>query len=301
MIYHLKHHEIDFNKWDALAKEQAIPYANSWYLNIVSPNWEALILDDYKAIMPLTCKKKLGINYLSQPFFTQQSGVFGKNLNANIIHDFIAEIEKRYSYIDIHLNEGNSSFLKEDKNIQTQTNILLDLNKPFDTLLKNFSENTRRMIKKAEKRNITIQDKSNADELIELFKHTKGKNLKHLDNKAYNNLKNLIQSISQYCKVSVKTIYQNKTLLGGAVFISFNNRIIFFFSALSDLGKQCGAMHYLIADTIKNNCEQNKILDFEGSNNVNLARFYKSFGSKEVVYLRYKNNKLPYPIKWIKK
>lgn len=301
MIYHLKHHEIDFKKWDALAKEQAIPYANSWYLNIVSPNWEALIFDDYTAIMPLTCKKKLGINYLSQPFFTQQSGVFGKNLNANIIHEFIAEIEKKYSYIDINFNEGNSQFLKEDKNKQIQNNILLELNMPFDTLLKNFSENTRRMIKKAEKLNITIQDTSNADELIELFKHTKGKNLKHLDNKAYNNLKKLIQSISQHCKVSIKTIYQEKTLLGGAIFISFNNRIIFFFSALSDLGKQCGAMHYLIADTIKNNSEQNKILDFEGSNNVNLARFYKSFGSKEVVYLRYKNNKLPYPIKWIKK
>ncbi|MFN7013359.1 MAG: hypothetical protein ACK4ON_03710 [Bacteroidia bacterium] len=301
MIYHLKHHEINFNKWDALAKEQAIPYACSWYLNIVSPNWEALILDDYKAIMPLTCKKKLGINYLAQPFFTQQSGVFGKNLSTNIVHQFIAEIEKRYSYIDINLNEGNSQFLKEDKNIQTQTNILLELNKPFNTLLKNFSENTRRMIKKAEKLNITILEQNNADELIELFKNTKGKKLKHLNYKAYNNLKSLIKSISQHYKVSIKTIHQGEILLGGAVFVSFNNRIIFFFSALSDLGKQCGAMHYLIADTIKYNCEQNKMLDFEGSNNVNLARFYKSFGSKEVVYLRYKNNKLPYPIKWIKK
>lgn len=301
MIYHLKHHEIDFNKWDALAKEQPIPYINTWYLNIVSPGWEALILDDYKVIMPLTCKKKLGINYLAQPFFMQQSGVFGKNLNTTIVHEFITEIEKKYSYIDINFNESNSAFLEENKNCSTQTNILLDLNKSYEYLFKGFSENTRRMIKKAEKHNIKIQEEIEADDLIHLFKSTKGKNLKHLDNKAYNKLKNLIQSISQHCKVSVKKIYQEKTLLGGAVFIFLNSRIIFFFSALSDLGKQYGAMHYLISDIIKNNCEQNKILDFEGSNNVNLARFYKSFGSKDVVYLRYKNNKLPYPIKWIKK
>lgn len=301
MITHLKHHEIDFRKWDALANEQAIPYVNSWYLNLVSPNWEALILDDYKAIMPLTCKKKIGINYLAQPFFTQQSGVFGEKLSTKLIQEFISEIEKRYSYIDINLNEINTAFLSGNKNAIVQTNILLDLNKSYETLQKNFSENTRRMIKKAEKLNIQIREENKPDTLIELFKNTKGKNLKHLDDKAYKKLKSLIKTSAQHAMVFIKTITLENNLLGGAVFIEFNNRIIFFFSALSDKGKQCGAMHYLIADTIKKYSDKNKILDFEGSNNVNLARFYKSFGSKEVVYLRYKNNKLPFPIKWFKK
>ncbi len=301
MIYHLKHHEIDFEKWDALAKAQAIPYAHSWYLCVVSTNWEALILDDYKAIMPLTCKKKLGINYLAQPFFTQQSGVFGEKLSTKIIQEFISEIEKRYTYIDINLNETNSVFLDGNKNTSAQTNILLDLNKPYEYLFKGFSENTKRMIKKAEKHNIYIQEENEANDLIELFKNSKGKNLKHLDNKAYQNLRNLIKTSAKHIKVFIRKIYHENNLLGGAVFFEFNNRIIFFFSALSDNGKEYGAMHYLIADTIKKYSGENKILDFEGSNNVNLARFYKSFGSKEVVYLRYKNNKLPYPIKWIKK
>lgn len=301
MIHHLKHHEINFEKWDKLAKEQAIPYALSWFLNIVSPNWEALIFDDYKAIMPLTCKKKIGIKYLAQPFFTQQSGIFGNNLNSQLIQKFLSKIDKSYAYIEINLNEANTIFLNGNLKTSSQKNILLDLSKPYELLFKGFSENTKRMIKKAEKNSIYICDEKETNDLIELFKITKGKTLKNLDNKAYQILKTLIKTAQENIDVKVKKVYKDKELLGGAIFFEFNNRIIFFFSALHDKGKQVGAMHYLISEIIKNNSGKNKLLDFEGSNNLNLARFYMSFGSKEVVYLRYKNNNLPYPIKWIKK
>jgi hypothetical protein len=301
MIHHLKHHEINFEKWDKLAKEQAIPYALSWFLNVVSPNWEALVFDDYKAIMPLTCKKKIGIKYLAQPFFTQQSGIFGNNLNSQLIQKFLSKIDKSYAYIEINLNEANTIFLNGNLKTSSQKNILLDLSKPYELLFKGFSENTKRMIKKAEKNSIYICDEKETNDLIALFKITKGKTLKHLDNKAYQILKTLIKTAQENIDVKVKKVYKDKELLGGAIFFEFNNRIIFFFSALHDKGKQVGAMHYLISEIIKINSGKNKLLDFEGSNNLNLARFYMSFGSKEIVYLRYKNNNLPYPIKWIKK
>lgn len=301
MIYHLKHNEIDLCKWDNVAQKQFVPYACSWFLNCVSPNWEALIFNDYKAIMPLTSKKKWGIPYLAQPFFTQQSGIFGSNVNEHLIHDFLSQIDKKYRYIDINLNECNFFENTNGRIFIPQKNILLNLNKPFETLYKNFSDNTKRMIKKAEKQCLNINQHEDANELIELFKKTKGQYLKHLTNNAYNNLNCLIKVLSQHTSVSIQKVYKENQLLGGAVFVKFNQRIIFFFSALNDLGKQYGAMHYLISDVIKKNADSNLILDFEGSNNANLARFYKSFGSNEVVYLRYKNNKLPYPFKWLKK
>lgn len=301
MIYHLKHHEIDFEKWDKIASKQFVPYSCSWYLNSVSPNWEALVLNDYEAIMPLTCKKKWGIDYLAQPYFTQQLGIFGDNIFIQTIEQFIAEIINKYRYIDINLNEKNSSYLINNKNTFHQTNILLELNKPYEILHKDFSENTKRMIKKAKKFGVRIEETKNHENLINLFKYTKGKSLKHLDNKAYLTLNNLIINCKKYINVQIKNIYQENNLLGGAIFLKFNHRLIFFFSAIGDKGKELGAMHYLIADTVKENSHRNLILDFEGSNNVNLARFYKSFGSKEIVYLRFKKNNLPYPIKWLKK
>ncbi|MBK7391410.1 MAG: hypothetical protein IPI23_20775 [Bacteroidetes bacterium] len=59
-------------------------------------------------------------------------------------------------------------------------------------------------------------------------------------------------------------------------------------------------MPYLIDTYIKDVAGKIKILDFEGSNDQELARFYKSFGSTECVYLQIKKNQLPPPWKWFK-
>jgi hypothetical protein len=65
---------------NAIARSfNGIVYAYSWYLDIVSPGWDALVKDDYKSVMPLTWRKKYGIKYLYQPFFTQQLGVFSSD------------------------------------------------------------------------------------------------------------------------------------------------------------------------------------------------------------------------------
>jgi hypothetical protein len=80
-IKHLAHIEIDRQKWDAciLNACNSLVYAESWYLDIVSPNWEALILGDYEYVMPLPVKKKFGVSFLVQPPLTQQFGIFSSN------------------------------------------------------------------------------------------------------------------------------------------------------------------------------------------------------------------------------
>jgi len=80
-------------------------------------------------------------------------------------------------------------------------------------------------------------------------------------------------------------IYTNKNeLCAGAIFVRSKNKTIFLFSGLSQAGKDTNAMAYLINSFIKEYSQHHITLDFEGSNDPNLARFYKSFGSKECYY-----------------
>src|SRR5210317_1567418 len=76
----LKRKEIDVQKWDDLiahsTAETIYPY--SWYLDTVSENWSALVVDDYRFVMPVVWKKKAGMKYIYQPFYTQQLGVFSR-------------------------------------------------------------------------------------------------------------------------------------------------------------------------------------------------------------------------------
>jgi hypothetical protein len=81
-IRHLKHSEIDLQKWDSCVQNaaNALVYAESWYLDIVSPHWEALVADDYEYVMPLPVKRKFGIPFLVQPPLSQQLGVFSLHI-----------------------------------------------------------------------------------------------------------------------------------------------------------------------------------------------------------------------------
>jgi hypothetical protein len=88
-------------------------------------------------------------------------------------------------------------------------------------------------------------------------------------------------------------------LLGGAVLVHYKNRSIFFFSSLTEKGKESSAMYYFLNDFISKN--EGRVLDFEGSNNEGLARFYKGFGAHEENYFSYVLNRLPLPLRLLKK
>ncbi|MEI7803410.1 MAG: hypothetical protein WCI97_12225, partial [Bacteroidota bacterium] len=91
--HYLKHTEIDITKWDHCVKNSFnhLPYCYSWYLDVVSPGWDALISDDYEYIFPLTHRRKARINYLFQPYFTQQLGLFSsKKFSQKILNEFLS-------------------------------------------------------------------------------------------------------------------------------------------------------------------------------------------------------------------
>ena len=60
-IRFLRRSEIDLDKWDdTIAKAtHSLPYAFSWYLDAVAEHWDALVMDDYKAVMPLVWTENL--------------------------------------------------------------------------------------------------------------------------------------------------------------------------------------------------------------------------------------------------
>ena len=91
-IKYLQHKEIDKAKWDACITNapNGLIYGYSFYLDCMARHWDALVLGDYEAVMPLTWNKKYGFYYLYQPAFTASLGVFGKNLTKEIIDDFVS-------------------------------------------------------------------------------------------------------------------------------------------------------------------------------------------------------------------
>ena len=295
MIRYFNNQEIDKQKWDACIKESfnGLVYAFSWYLDIVTEDWEALVENDYERVFPLIPGKKGGVNYLYQARFTQQLGVFSINiLTEEVVSSFLNAIPKKFKFAEINLNTFNKVSPGKYK-IYKWLNHELDLINSYSHIFKNYSTNLKRNIKKAEKSGIYLNKNVKPDEIIKLFRENRGRKIKTLTEVDYMKLKRL--SYMGIYKGVVQTfgVYTNKNeLCAGAIFVRSKNKMIFLFSGLSQVGKDTNAMAYLINSFIKEYSQQHITLDFEGSNDPNLARFYKSFGSKECYYPHIKINNL---------
>lgn len=274
-----------------MASTCPMPYALSWYLDVVSPGWEALVLGNYEAVMPLTFRVKYGVSYIFTPPFVQQLGIFcTTNINEEA---FIKAIPARFKYVDVNLNEANTIAGLPN------TNILLNLNNGYENLYAAFTDSTKRNIKKAEKAGFDIKELPNATEVINLFKANKGKEV-GFANTEYGLLTTLVKTAKQQNACTVLGVVKDKEIVAGAVFISAMGRHIFLFSGNNADARQAGAMHFLLARFIKEHAGTATVLDFEGSNNTNLARFYLSFGGYKTQYPKLKLNRLPFPLNKLK-
>lgn len=298
---YLKHSEIDFNKWDQCIQScvNHLPYGYSWYLNIVSPGWDALVFGDYEKIFPLTFRKKARINYLYQPYFTQQLGLFGCNIKKNDAIDFLKAIPQKFKFIEINLNSF-CHLNEKEFSVKFKVTHHLYLNNKPDEIFNSFNDNTKRNIRKAEKLKLIFTDDGKIKSLIDLFKETAGKKTE-LINKDYLMLESLMKSSFNNKTGKIYEVRDaENNLLAGLFLLSSQNILINLFNASSLTGKKNSAMFFLVNEIIKLNAQSNKTLDFEGSEIAEVARFYKGFGAVPIQYPLIKLNRLPWPLKWIK-
>ena len=291
MISYLNHDAIDLTLWDKCIAQapNGNVYAWSWYLDIVHPGWDALVEvseGKYLAVMPITWKEKYGIYYLCQPFFVQQLGVFStQTLTQERILEFLEAIPKFYLLVQIRLNEGNR-FNDLLKGVEFHFNFLLDLSKNYDTLYSQYHENTYRNLKKALKNGLTLVEQVPMAIVIDLFRANRGARVTHWGDAEYERLARLSEraiASSNAFIYGVKST-DNDDVICGALFMISHHRITFLFSGCDARGKELGAMTFLLDQVIRRYAGKSLVLDFEGSDEVNLARFYQGFGSELVHY-----------------
>lgn len=295
MIRYIVHSEIDKLLWDSCIEKSAnsILYGYSWYLDIVSPGWDALILDDYHAVFPLTHHRKMGIAYLRQPYFTQQLGIFSPEpVTQTLVNEFLWAIPERFRYIEIHLNWMN----KVDPALfqcSLRVNHELSLVPAARDLQSAFSQNTRRNLRKAEESSLNTSDEGDPKELINLFKNNFGSRENKLKQADYQTIHDLMQTCLSR---GIGRVWQsgriNHPADAMAFFVTDKSRYIMLFTATNYQTRDNGAMFLLLDRFISAHAEQNMVLDFEGGNDPGLGRFYKGFGSAVTTYCLLRINRL---------
>lgn len=295
MIKYLGHSQIDKIRWDDCISKSfnRRVYAFSWYLDLVCKGWDGLVEDDYVSVFPLTHNRKWAISYLFQPWFSQQLGIFShKVLSEGQVFDFIQAVPRRFRLIDIHLNSMNS-IVGVDGQTSLRINHELNLLPGYSELSGKYSQNTSRNLRKAKESAITLSRSTGVDELIGLFRENFGKKEGKLEDCHYATLRQLIVYCLGRNFGHILGAKNNAGDLSSAAFFLFDQkRAYFLFAASSPDARDNGAMFFLIDRFIAENSGKGLILDFEGGDDPDLGRFYKSFGAREVPYPALSINRL---------
>ena len=301
-ISYVTYQSINKQRWDECIDQASngLIYGYSFYLDAMCSHWDAMILDDYKAIMPLTYRKKYGIYYLYQPFCTASLGVFGNNITATIFNNFLQAVPNKFKYWDIYVNTKNvftdSCFLQYQR-----INYVLNLQDTYSNLYHHFKESTKRNIKRCIQLNCTINTSVSIADVIALAQQ-QAVRFSSVTTKQYQQFTQLYQYLSSKQQAQIYGV-QSATgqLLAAAVFFIDKKRAYYILVGNHPNSKVVGASHALINAFIKANAGKKLLLDFEGSDIKSLAFFYSSFGASVEQYAGIQLNNLPFFVKWFKK
>ena len=281
MIKYIKREKLDVKKYDKCIEDsiQSRVYAYSWYLDIVADNWDALVLNDYEAVMPLPWRKKYGLRYVYQPIFCQQLGVFSVlKISEEVIKKFIKKIPYYYVKVVYQFNSDNEI---KGRNLTERDNYILKLNKPYKDLKEKYRKDRKYRINQVKKGNYTIITPK-VKALLELTKEYYGFiELTEID---LNKLKRLIDFIILNNLGFMYGVNEKENILGVCFFIETRKRIVYMFSVMNPEGKKKQIASLIIDEVIEKYSKSEKILDFEGSMIEGVASFYKSFGARKEKY-----------------
>lgn len=303
-ITYLTHKEIDQNAWDKAIDNSynGNVYAYSFYLNTMANNqWDALVYGNYEAVFPLVFNKKWGINYLYQPYFCQQLGLFAKNkITQSFMEQFIDAIPSKFRYWNFHLNTENT-FFNHDILFNNRTNYNLSLNNDYISIFDNYKSDAKKNIAQATLKGFSFSPNHDLKMVADVFFQTYGEHYPNNEKLSVNIIACMQLAIKKNKGFSRAIFDSDGNLWSVGFFFMSHNTIYYTIAAPTEAGKKNAATHLLIDEVIKEFSNKNLTFDFEGSDIKSVAYFYSKFGSERKFYLQITKNNLPFWCKFLKK
>lgn len=301
MIKFVQRNDLDDEKYNRCVKEshQALLYAYSWYLDCIVDNWGVLVLNDYEAVMPIPLRKKYTIEYVYPPLWILQLGIFSKNENALEL-EFLTELKKRFKFIELRLNTGNTS--KDLSNVYSMSQFqTLDLQLSYEEIFDLYKSDRKKDLKKATKYDLVECWGDTPEKLIKLFKENVGARVSNIKEKDYQNLRALIEVCVEKRVGEILSIYGAKDeLVASAFFIKNREEVTILCSSTDFSNRKNGANTFLIDRAIYKYQTQFKTFNFGGSSIDSIATYFLSFKGVTKKYPFVRENNLPWFLKVFK-
>ncbi len=298
-IQFLTRKEVNIEKWNECITNAAngLIYSYSFYLDAICDNWDAFVINDYEAVMPLPWRRKAGIKYLYAPPFIQQLGVTGSH-TIFYEEDLLRQIEKLFRYGDIFFNYSHSL---NSIPAAGKTNFILNLNQPFSEIELGFSNVLKKNLKAVKKTELHTSSYYH-QLIIKIFQNKYQERVRHVRDIDYKNFSKLCDQLLSQNMLATKIIQNKEEEILAAVIIAIDNKRIYnLINHITATGRKTMANHVLMYEILKEFSGRNLLFDFEGSDLPGVKEFYEYFGPINQPYFHYHFNYLPFPLNLLKK
>ncbi len=290
----LKREEIDAEKWDKCVEESLneSPMANSWVLDVMHPNWLALVGNEYSWVFPLTVDRFLGMSLYSMPVYMQYLGFFGNVLSLDIQKIFNVLRSRGFRIINFSQTPGMD--VLDIPSCIHRTTYYLDLNLAYGTLVEGYSKSCKKNIRRAIKANIKVRTSHSSEFLIKMKEEmVTVKRLKPIARQNNRKFQLLVDKAIALGKGVLYEAVDNGLICASAFFLKGKKRIIIF-SASNQLGRTASASFLLIDRFIEDHCLSSCYLDFAGSDIKGIANYNIGYGAQPYKYLSMKKSRLSF-------
>ncbi len=294
----LNNNDIDTGRWDATVRSalNARVYAESWYLDVVYPDWQGLIWGDYDYVMPVSMASKFGIRYIFQPVYAQQQGIFPP-ATPEITAQFVLKLKELVRFFEISFN-SLSVKINDNPGGAEGVNYVLSLNNSYNQIFAGYSSHAKRYVRKAQHANDILAGVP-AHEFLSFKEQLSGKEYTAKHREALRKI--VTKSVASQRGIVYGAYTGPNELCATAFFIFESRRLTYLNSVSSPLGKEKRAMFAIVDRFIRDYANSSFLLDFEGSQVEGIARFFTGFGAQPEHYQILKYNKLPFPLSLIKR
>ncbi len=315
MYQYFYHKNIDKTLWDRCIDQSknGIIYALSWYLDITSPGWDAIIKEmegHYVAVLPLPRSKKFGLNYIKQPLLSQQLGLIYQygEVDKKDMQDIASLIKERYNYVYAFKFNTENKLLLETAlpgfSQEIHHTYHLDLKKSYETIVSGYKADRRWRINKVKRSSVKVEKSEEIDILIKMFNDSVAPKIYGIvgDKLEYRILRELFEATKcrQMCTL-LAAKNENGEVLAMGLFFKYNRKIIYIFNASTAKGKRLSAISLVVDKVLEENANQDLCFDFESPEIPDVAEFYRRFGSEATPFASVSYNNLPFHVKIVKR
>ncbi len=296
-IYILPADHLDKKKWDRLIHNSphGLIYATTSHLDAMCDQWHGLVIDDYRAVMPVPWRKRLRFRYAYMPAFTQQLGLIG----GYTVADLKAAVHKLHQFValaDIHFNFANTD-LKSFTGGLAKTNLVIDLAQSITELRTRYKTDLRENINKAAASGLQFERGEQIRNAIDLYQKNYSERIPQLKEKDFQRFAQLCALLAKNGQCFTRAVAdEGNNILSIGLFLKDNKRIYNLMNTTLPEGRKREANHLLLDSVLDEFSQQPLLFDFEGSELPGVKDFYEKFGAVNQPYFFYHYNALPWPL-----